>query len=322
MRRPPRGKKRVIQKKHGSFNLLGLMDQSTAAQADLDAEEAKANEKREAEIVLLQKREDDKVAFLMCQRSCNCKTEECEWAHHKLCDDCFRLRPPFTECTTKTCVAKRREEKKQAAEAAKVQAKQDLIDFKNGTRLQDHAICSNPPCQVLLAPGKRCMKRPCSKWRKENEAPVRRSARDMHEASVNQMGTAAARPRRRTPRAAKSPERRSPSPDQAGEWEGTPSPQPNRRRGARRQPSPGSESEFEVDAVVAGPQSSDGKYQVKWRGYSPSQNTWEPEDAIPIEFIGRYKRTKKSAQSPPTSSDSDDDRPIHETLGQGLQAFS
>ena len=54
------------------------MDQSTAAQADLDAEEAKANEKREAEIVLLQKREDDKVAFLMCQRSCNCKAEECE----------------------------------------------------------------------------------------------------------------------------------------------------------------------------------------------------------------------------------------------------
>ena len=77
-----------------------------------------------------------------------------------------------------------------------------------------------------------------------------------------------------------------------------------------------------MDAVVAGPQSSDGKYQVKWRGYSPSQNTWEPEDAIPIEFIKRYKRTKKSAQSPPTSSDSDDDRPIHETLGQGLQAFS
>ena len=34
----------------------------------VDAEEAKANEKREAEIVLLQKREDDKVAFLMCQR--------------------------------------------------------------------------------------------------------------------------------------------------------------------------------------------------------------------------------------------------------------
>ena len=114
------------------------------------------------------------------------------------------------------------------------------------------------------------MKRACCRWRKENEPrppPARKKAKRVQ----------------------------APPSDEGGSWEESPPSQPARRSSSRRKPaSPKSESEFEIDAVIDGPDSDDGCYQVSWLGYDSDENSREPAAEIPDHFIEAYKLRQKS----------------------------
>ncbi|KAJ8454593.1 hypothetical protein ONZ51_g12939 [Trametes cubensis] len=57
------------------------------------------------------------------------------------------------------------------------------------------------------------------------------------------------------------------------------------------------EEEYEVEAIVGHKTTRGGiRYQIKWKGYSSAENTWEPESALipnAKEILQQYKKAKK-----------------------------
>ena len=57
------------------------------------------------------------------------------------------------------------------------------------------------------------------------------------------------------------------------------------------------EEEYEVEAIVGHKTTRGGiRYQIKWKGYSSAENTWEPESALipnANEILQQYKKAKK-----------------------------
>ena len=57
------------------------------------------------------------------------------------------------------------------------------------------------------------------------------------------------------------------------------------------------EEEYEGEAIVGHKTTRGGiRYQIKWKGYSSAENTWEPESALipnAKEILQQYKKAKK-----------------------------
>jgi hypothetical protein len=63
---------------------------------------------------------------------------------------------------------------------------------------------------------------------------------------------------------------------------------------------------FEVEKIVS-KKVEDGKtlYQIKWKGYSITDNTWEPIEHLNIELINAYEKRIAEEESIVLSDDSD-----------------
>jgi Chromo (CHRromatin Organisation MOdifier) domain len=50
--------------------------------------------------------------------------------------------------------------------------------------------------------------------------------------------------------------------------------------------------EYVFERIVGTRQASDGtlRYRVRWYGYSRDEDTWEPQDHLPISAVRRYHR--------------------------------
>jgi hypothetical protein len=290
-------KKKVIETKHGSFNLLELMQKSKAAALLLDVEEkekeAVANSKRALEA----KKTADLLSYKLCQRKCACQEENCKWAYFTLCKEqgCGGLIEPLSSCVSSTCLKKRREAKK---EEVKAKAAKQAADFKKYTNCQEqctcptavciwhkHRLCENPPCKVLLEEGANCRKRQCVKYRKDN-------------------GIAAQKPKpSSTPRKKKSRLLTAKKPTSAKKTDGvsSDSEDDNNSENAyndsdsenqKSEPSEASASDYEIETIVSGPCRKRGpkygKYEIKWLGYDTADNTWEPRVHIPDKTFAEY----------------------------------
>ena len=65
--------------------------------------------------------------------------------------------------------------------------------------------------------------------------------------------------------------------------------------------------EYEVEKILSGPR-EDGKFRVKWFGFSMKDCTWEPQNNLPLTcFDDYYDNRGSSAES---SDESGDDKPI------------
>ena len=278
-------KKRIIEKNHGSFNLLGLMEKSKLAALNLSKDEQKNEEKASAKAALQKKAAQDMLDYQLCQRKCTCGPGECTWKHFSLCSlpDCGALVQPLSTCQSVSCVKQRREATKVAATAKAAQHAVRYADFvicqttckcPQDCVWRKYRICENPPCKTLLADGTNCRKRACAKFRKDNgialQKPTVPPTSKRH----------AARRRAKT--------------------------KPVGETSSAKQPVQIS-SEFEIENIVSGPCASKGpnkdKYEIKWLGYDSEENTWEPRANIPDEAMMEYDMQRQS-------SDSDDDTPI------------
>ena len=57
-------------------------------------------------------------------------------------------------------------------------------------------------------------------------------------------------------------------------------------------------AEYVVDHLVAHRETRTGiQYKVRWYGYTPADDTWEPAEDLPQAFIDRYWRTWASARN-------------------------
>jgi hypothetical protein len=74
-------KKRIIETRHGSFNLMGLMQKSKAAAVTLDEEEKKANARTEAKRQLEVEAKADLLSYKLCERHCACSGSTCKKGH-------------------------------------------------------------------------------------------------------------------------------------------------------------------------------------------------------------------------------------------------
>lgn len=67
------------------------------------------------------------------------------------------------------------------------------------------------------------------------------------------------------------------------------------------------QNEFVIERIVRHKKNDDGtKYFVRWYGYSPSDDTWEPPHQIPQHFVRRYwERLRRIRQWNPQGSAQD-----------------
>jgi hypothetical protein len=65
--------------------------------------------------------------------------------------------------------------------------------------------------------------------------------------------------------------------------------------------------EYEVEKILSGPR-ADGKFRVKWVGFSMRECTWEPEMNLPPACFDEYNNGKAC------SDESGDDQPIHMSI--------
>jgi len=85
------------------------------------------------------------------------------------------------------------------------------------------------------------------------------------------------------------------------------------------------EGTFDVDFIVQGPRSTDGKYKVRWVGYEEWEDTWEPPDHLGADILAEYNESQylQGGEQPAdvdndSDNDSDsegDDAPLASALG-------
>jgi Chromo (CHRromatin Organisation MOdifier) domain len=70
-------------------------------------------------------------------------------------------------------------------------------------------------------------------------------------------------------------------------------------RRSREEPHPG-DREFVVEKLVGAANGEDGQhlYRVRWWGYDPEEDTWEPAEQLPAHFIWRYWRSRGLSTPP------------------------
>jgi Chromo (CHRromatin Organisation MOdifier) domain len=66
------------------------------------------------------------------------------------------------------------------------------------------------------------------------------------------------------------------------------------------EPEPEAEREYVVERIVDAQSDDVGQplYRVRWMGYSPEEDTWEPTGNLPSHFIRRYWRTRLDPTRP------------------------
>jgi hypothetical protein len=198
------------------------------------------------------------------------------------------------------------------------------------------SICSNPPCDVLVPPMGLCKKRACAAYRKSQPAiPKRKQARkttakkrplaqssahQFSDSSEDEDTDAEVTPRKRIPRKSSarlvpvkpavldsgtSSSEDVPGPEIDFDKEDDPAPDPVPAIPLQRDKTVTLPDVYEVEKILEGPR-EDGKYFVKWVGYSMNECTWEPETNLNLACFDEYFAT--------TSEKSGDDQPIYKTL--------
>jgi Chromo (CHRromatin Organisation MOdifier) domain len=66
------------------------------------------------------------------------------------------------------------------------------------------------------------------------------------------------------------------------------------------EPEPEAEREYVIERIVDAQSDDVGQplYRVRWMGYSPEEDTWEPTGNVPSHFIRRYWRTRLDTSGP------------------------
>ena len=339
-------KKKIIETKHGSFNLLGLMQKSKQAAETLGEEEKKADAKAAAKRVLEAKKNEDLLSFKLCQRKCGltggCTTAKCKWEHFTLCpkEDCGELMRPLLTCQSVNCVKQRKESKKAAVTAKNVKDVADLKSYTECTTTSTdsgmclcpgpcvwrfHRLCENPPCGALLQQGVNCRKRLCAKYRRDNGIQAQ-SAKPRLQSSkaANISKSLKSKKKKGKSKATKTKTSTASDSDSSKESQNS----------HAREPSESSENDYEIEAIVSGPCRKKGpnnsKYEIKWMGYDSDENTWEPRAHIPDKAMQEYeiqsktkparllqaKMMKPSAKNTASSSDSEDGIPFATLLAK------
>ena len=56
-----------------------------------------------------------------------------------------------------------------------------------------------------------------------------------------------------------------------------------------------SEQEFEIEKLVAAGCDEDNArlFKVRWKGYGPHDDTWEPEEALPLDLVQEFELRHK-----------------------------
>jgi hypothetical protein len=317
----------------------------------------------------------DLMEYKLCDRKCVCTTDECKWLHYGICNEvtCGALIPPMASCTSDICKRARQQEKKRKADEKKTEDAANKVAFAACKKAHDEfgtetlncpcnlddmltmckwagwAICSTPPCDVLVPPLTLCKKRACAAFRKSQPAvskrkPVTRkpsqkkkrrstqsSAQQFSDSSEDDDTDAKVTPRKSIPR--KSSVRSIPvrgtvydsetsvSEDESAsdldlhdEDDPDPaqlSPDPAPRISLQRDATVTLPDTYEVEKILSGPR-EDGKFRVKWVGFAMKDCTWEPQKNLPSTVFDEYYTPRGSSDE--TSDESGDDRPIHMSI--------
>ena len=67
------------------------------------------------------------------------------------------------------------------------------------------------------------------------------------------------------------------------------------------------EDEFIMDHIVEGPRAEDGKYLIRWEGWDPEDDTWEPPDHLPPHILAEHQGNGSDSEG--------DDTPLASVLG-------
>jgi hypothetical protein len=259
-------KKKIIESRHGSFNLLGLMEKSKAVAITLAEAEQKSAEKANAKRVAEEKTQADLLSFKLCKRKCACLGNTCQWLHHTICpvEECGALISPLSTCQSLCCVKQRRESKKAAVTAQANKATADKEEYtKCVTAIADfgkcsclalcvwrfHRLCVNPPCGSLLDKGMNCRKRACLMYCKSNGIALQKN---------NTPKTSSQSKKKPEPTI---PRQKQVFAGHAKDNDVSDSEDPH-------------SSDFELERIVSGPCKTGpnkGKYCIKWVGYDTDE---------------------------------------------------
>jgi hypothetical protein len=187
-------------------------------------------------------------------------------------------------------------------------------------------ICTNPACKALKAPKKKCMKLACKECSRQNETAV-------------PLSSASKPPKRKAPAPTLSAKKKKRAQKKNNEqWDGGSSSDgsftdsgPDVHTGDIGSTLNGTDSSgsddscisdeaaitFEAHRVLKGPRSTDGRYQMSWKGTDekgrPWRPIWEPESNCTPALLQEYnskqikKRTKQEGGGV-SESDSDEER--------------
>ena len=213
-------KKKVVEKRYGSFNLRGLMTKTADARVSLREAEDRTQQRKQTVVDADEQRAKDLLSMQLCLRKCVCAggASKCVWKHHSICgnDGCGALVYPLLQCASKDCKSLAVAAKKAAAEARAQEDQQDLESFKmcaywhkrplpacfdvmcpctseppfaDVCKWVGFSLCHNPPCAKLLEPGKTCLRKVCKQYRKDNNIAAPRTKKTKRQTSARHVSS-------------------------------------------------------------------------------------------------------------------------------------